>query len=255
MLVLIQPLSVQRSSWHRTASAKMNLGPIRYMTNNYSIAARRALSFSADLILLLLIFSFVMILLGLLLPLDISTKPNLAWLIMEQYDGPSAIRYAVPIIGIGYIYNRIRAKQFVSTQHETLEFAFLNSWFFVKVSIAVTVLATILIAISGTFLAALGFLGGALIASGAGAAYKGRIVGLINERTQLAVAGISAIAILGASWLASWASISISNYMVHGAYLAPALGVLAGLFIDEADKQVSLEATDINGNPTSESSS
>lgn len=165
--------------------------------------------------------------------LTLNAKPTLNWLVMERYD---SIKYVVPVLGIGYLYNRVRARRFDPTQHRIHRVPFLDSSLLARVSIGFAVVTSLIAAMSGTVMAALGLFAGVMIASGAGTALKRRMVGMVNEKTQLLVALISALAILGGSWLASWASFSIQEFVFHGGYVAPALGMLAGLFLDLVGK-------------------
>jgi hypothetical protein len=204
---------------------------------SYRIVLLRTFLFCADTIMILLLLATF------LTAFIIGTgvrPPPLMWLMMENYG---SFPYIGLPLGAAWLYSRVRARRFDASRLLVLRSDLLDSWALSRIPIALAVFGALVTGITGSVLAALGFFGGMMVASGAGAALKARMIGLVHERTQLPFAFISALAILGASWLASWAHFSIVGFAIHGGYWAPALGILAGMFMDLGDKKAQTAAS------------
>lgn len=189
------------------------------------LALYRALFFSADTLLILILLS----LLAAWLATAIGTmSPHLAFFFFHFHE---RFMYVTPILGALWLYNRFRSKRFDSDRHIHLRLPFIDSRLLSSATIALALIASFLVAIDNSILAGAGLFAGVMVASGSGAALKHRLIGNVHDRMQLLTAVTSAIALLGGSWLASWAYIGLHGTTIPGGYIAPVLGALSGLFL------------------------
>lgn len=196
------------------------------------IAVARIVVFSADVLLLLILLSLPFI--WAVSAIHIR-PPQLAYLLLEYYED---YIYMIPVLGLAWLYNRFQSRRFVLEQLVLLPLDVLKSTILSSLAIGLGVACTILVIIDNSLLAGIGLFFGVMLASGAGAALKHRAIGRINERTQLVAALLSALAILVGSWSGSWAIIAAYGVVIPGGYLAPLLGICAGLFmaIEDGDR-------------------
>lgn len=198
------------------------------------IAARVLLTCNAVFMSLVFI-GFGILMLNVLTASNIETRANIAWLALGVWDWltDSDFWFVVPLLGVAYLYTGTRAKPFRSGRI----FADSDPLGSGPLSTAVnaaSLLAAITAAISSSsWLAGLGFYLGVLVASGGGMAFKSILWGAVAARIQL-LAFLSALALALGSWLASWASFGVGSLIIQGGYLAPALGFLSGLFMQDS---------------------
>ncbi|WP_156015479.1 hypothetical protein [Thioalkalivibrio sp. ARh3] len=179
----------------------------------------------ADIIMMIFLFSIILI----------GFWPQAELLPIIDYIGFNFeggwVSYLVPVVGAVFVYNRYRAR--VGEEHDVNTVSApgrLSTPSFMAL-VAVTMLLAVNVAFDSSFMAAFGFFAGVALASGAGRALRYRVEGIIGSGSQLVLGSISAVSLLGASWLGGWASIEWAGTELQGWYLAPLLGTLVGLTV------------------------